>query len=297
MSKSPFLTLLKNVPAMTSIAKDGLSSAEFCGYVDTSSYTLNAVLSGSLFGGMPNNKVTVFAGDSGTGKTYLILSILRDWMAKNPTGVVVYADTESAVTNKMMEAQHLDISRVIKMEPDTIEQFRQSSISILDNYEAEGRTMPMIFVLDSLGNLSSVKEIQDIRDQKDTRDMTKAQLLRGTFRVLRLRLAKLGVAMIVANHTYAVVGCLTDDAHVVYASGETKPIDSVKVGDVVDTLLGPRPVTEVFQYDADETFTITFEDGLTITATPTHKFLTTTGEWVEAQNLRETDEIQIRPVA
>lgn len=206
MSKSFFNTLLKNVPAGASVASEGQSSAEFGGFVDTGSYPLNAALSGSLFGGIADNKITVFAGESSTGKSYFILSILHSWMKANPDGSVIYFDTESAITNAMLSDHGLDLDRIVKVEPETIEQFRQSAVAILDNYEKSGSKAPIFMVLDSLGNLSSAKEVQDIRDQKDSRDMTKAQLIRGTFRVLRLRLAKLKVPMIVANHTYQVVG-------------------------------------------------------------------------------------------
>lgn len=205
MSKSFYNMLLKNVPASSSVAIDGTSSAEFGRFIDTGSYTLNAALSGTLFGGMPDNKITVLAGESGTGKSFFILGILQSWMKQNPTGTVIYCDTESAITNNMMTERGLDLTRIVKMEPETIEQFRQSAAAILDNYEESKSKDPLIMVLDSLGNLSSLKEVTDIRDQKDSRDMTKAQLIRGTFRVLRLRLAKLAVPMIVANHTYAVV--------------------------------------------------------------------------------------------
>jgi len=64
----------------------------------------------------------------------------------------------------------------------------------------------MLFVLDSLGNLSTDKEMQDIADGKDTRDMTRAQLVRGAFRVLTLKLGKAKVPLIVTNHVYDVVG-------------------------------------------------------------------------------------------
>ncbi len=52
----------------TSIAADGMSAGEFSGFVDTGSYALNAVLSGSIYGGIADNKVTGFAGESSTGK-------------------------------------------------------------------------------------------------------------------------------------------------------------------------------------------------------------------------------------
>jgi hypothetical protein len=63
-----------------------------------------------------------------------------------------------------------------------------------------------MFFLDSLGMLSTSKEMEDTAEGKDTRDMTRAQLVRGAFRVLSLKLAKLGVAMVVTNHTYSAVG-------------------------------------------------------------------------------------------
>ena len=227
MAKSFFNTLLKNVPAEATVASEGKSSAEFGKFFDTGSYTLNAAMSGSLLGGIADNKISVFAGESSTGKTYFILGILRSWMKANPTGNVVYFDTESAVTNQMLLDHDLDLDRVAKVEPETIEQFRQSALAILDNYAESGTKTPLIMVLDSLGNLSSIKEVQDIRDQKDSRDMTKAQLLRGTFRVLRLRLAKLAVPMLVANHTYAVVGAYVPTKAMSGGAGLTYVSDSI----------------------------------------------------------------------
>ena len=56
----------------TSIMADGQGASEYGGTIDTGSYMLNAVLSGSIYGGVPNNKVTAFAGESATGKLSLI---------------------------------------------------------------------------------------------------------------------------------------------------------------------------------------------------------------------------------
>ena len=130
-----FRTLIKDLPAMTTIAADGLSSSEFDGYINTGSYTLNAALSGSLFGGMPNNKITVFAGDPATGKTFFVLGVIKQWMEDNPDGGVIYFDTESAVTNQMLSERGIDLTRLVKSEPETIEQFRQTALQILDRYE------------------------------------------------------------------------------------------------------------------------------------------------------------------
>ena len=71
-----FRNLIKEIEDEdTTLASDGGGSAEFGGFIDTGSYALNAVLSGSLFGGVPDNKVTAFAGESATGKTYFVLGV------------------------------------------------------------------------------------------------------------------------------------------------------------------------------------------------------------------------------
>jgi RecA/RadA recombinase len=73
-------------------------------------------------------------------------------------------------------------------------------------YEKSPDRPPMMFILDSLGLLSTEKEVADTTEGKDVRDMTKSQLIKGAFRVLTLKLAKIGVPMIVTNHVYEVIG-------------------------------------------------------------------------------------------
>ena len=192
----------------TSIAADGAGSAEFGGFIDTGSYILNAVLSGSIYGGIPDNKITAFAGESATGKTYFVLGVVRAFLDKNPEGAVVYYDTEAAVTRGMMEARGIDTNRVIIAEPDTIQKFRTHALKMLEAYDKHplGKRPPMMMVLDSLGLLSTTKEMEDSTEGKETRDMTKAQTIKAAFRVLTLKLAKVKVPMLVTNHVYEMVG-------------------------------------------------------------------------------------------
>lgn len=190
----------------TNIAADGTGSSEFTGTIDTGSYILNAVLSGSIYGGVPNNKITAFAGESATGKTFFVLGILKRFLDDNPTGGIVYYDTEAAVTKVMMEQRGIDTSRVIIAEPDTIQKFRTHALKVIESYENQKNAPPMMFVLDSLGMLSTSKEMTDTAAGSDTRDMTKAQVIKATFRVLTLKLAKIKVPMLVTNHVYDVVG-------------------------------------------------------------------------------------------
>ena len=192
----------------TVIEADGTGSAEYTGSIDTGSYILNAALSGSLNGGVPNNKVTAFAGESATGKTFFVLGVIQNFLKNNPDAGVVYYDTEAAVTKEMMESRGIDTKRVILAEPDTIQNFRTHALNVIDNYSKQpvDRRPPMMFVLDSLGLLSTTKEMEDTADGKETRDMTKAQVIKATFRVLTLKLAKVKIPMLVTNHVYDVVG-------------------------------------------------------------------------------------------
>lgn len=192
----------------TKILSDGGASAEYSGCIDTGSYALNAVLSGSIYGGVPNNKVTAFAGESSTGKTFFVLGIVKQFLDANPEGGVIYFDTEAAVTKQMMESRGVDTKRVVISEPDTIQKFRHTALQIIEKYQAqpEAKRKPMIMVLDSLGQLSSTKEMEDTAEGKETKDMTKSAILKATFRVLNLKLAKIGVPLLVTNHVYDVVG-------------------------------------------------------------------------------------------
>jgi RecA/RadA recombinase len=192
----------------TKILADGTASAEYSGCIDTGSYALNALLSGSIYGGVPNNKVTAFAGESATGKTFFVLGVVKQFLDDNPEGGVIYFDTEAAVTKAMMESRGVDTKRVVISEPDTIQKFRHTALQIIEKYSAqpEAKRKPMMMVLDSMGQLSSTKEMEDTAEGKETKDMTKSATLKATFRVLNLKLAKINVPLIVTNHVYDVVG-------------------------------------------------------------------------------------------
>ena len=176
--------------------------------VDTGSYILNALISGSVFGGVSGNKITAIAGETSTGKTYFSLAIVKNFLDKHPDGGVMYFDTESAITKGLLESRAIDLERVGIINVVTIEQFRNRALTVIDKYLGldEKDRKPMMFVLDSLGMLSTEKEIRDALDDKNVRDMTKSQLVKGAFRMLTLKLGQANVPLIVTNHTYDVIG-------------------------------------------------------------------------------------------
>ena len=191
-----------------SIVSEGVAAGDITSYVDTGSYIFNALVSGSLFGGLPSNKVTALAGESSTGKTFFALSVVRNFLRDNPTGGCIYFESESAISREMIEERGIDSNRMIMMPVATIEEFRTQACRILDKYmkEPKEERVPMLFVLDSLGMLSTSKEMEDIANDKQVRDMTKSQLIKGAFRVLTLKLGQANVPMVVTNHTYDVIG-------------------------------------------------------------------------------------------
>lgn len=215
-----FLTDMVKGIDNTSLLSDGGNSSEFSGSIDTGSYILNAAISGSIYGGVPNNKISAFAGESATGKTFFVLGVLKQFLADNPTGGVIYFDTEAAVTRQMMDDRGIDTKRVVISEPSSIEEFRTNATRILTSYIDQGKEAPpMMMVLDSLGMLSSAKELADTESGSDKRDMTKSQLLRGTFRVLSLKLAKANVPLLVTNHVYDVIGAYIPTKEISGGSG------------------------------------------------------------------------------
>ncbi len=177
-------------------------------YVDTGSYIFNGLISGSIFGGVSNNKITAIAGESSTGKTFFSLAVVKNFLDSNPDGYCLYFDTEAAVNKSLLTSRGIDLDRLVVVNVVTIEEFRTKALKAVDIYlktNIEDRK-PCMFVLDSLGMLSTEKEIKDALDDKQVRDMTKSQLVKGAFRMLTLKLGQANIPLIVTNHTYDVIG-------------------------------------------------------------------------------------------
>ena len=177
-------------------------------YLDSGCYILNALVSGSIYGGFSGNKITAIAGESSTGKTFFSLSVVRNFLDSDPNAIVIYFDTESAITKSLLSDRNIDTNRVVVMNVVTIEEFRTKALQVVDKYIKidKDERQPMMFVLDSLGMLSTEKEITDALADKNIRDMTRSQLTKGAFRMLTLKLGQAGVPLIVTNHTYDVIG-------------------------------------------------------------------------------------------
>ena len=192
------------------LVSDGVEAGDVDSFIDTGSYIFNALLSGSIHGGLPSNKITALAGESATGKTFFLMGIVKNFLDKNPDAGVLYFESESAITQQMVVDRGIDPQRMVMIPVTTVQEFRTQAIKVLDSYLAknEADRKPMMMCLDSLGMLSTTKEVEDTSDGKETRDMTRAQVLKAAFRVLTLKLGRAKVPMVVTNHTYDSMGSM-----------------------------------------------------------------------------------------
>ena len=192
------------------LAADGVEAGDVNSYIDTGSYIFNALLSGSLHGGLPSNKITALAGESATGKTYFAMGIVKTFLDADPEAGVIYFESESAITKELIVSRSIDADRMEIFPVSNVQEFRHSVLRILDSYleQNEADRKPLFLCLDSLGMLSTTKEMEDTSQGKETRDMSRAQILKAAFRVMTLKLGRAKVPMLVTNHTYDVIGSM-----------------------------------------------------------------------------------------
>ena len=183
---------------------DKSTISEIDHYIPTGNFHLNACLTGSLFGGYPNNRAVALAGPSGTGKTYLILNAIKQ--AQKQGYSIVFYDSENAVDKSLVEKFGID-PKTFRYEPcNTVQEFRSSVTAITDvliEQKKKGIALPKIMVvLDSAGNLATQKEIDDAKTGSSKADMTRAKLLKSTFRIIMTQFGICKIPFLFTNHTY-----------------------------------------------------------------------------------------------
>ena len=163
------------------LVSEGVEAGDVDSFIDTGSYIFNALLSGSIYGGLPANKITAVAGESATGKTFFVMGMVKSFLDANPNAGVLYFESESAITKQMVIDRGIDPNRMVILPVTTVQEFRTQAIRVLDDYlkQDEADRQPIMLCLDSLGMLSTTKEVDDTAEGKETRDMTRAQVLKS----------------------------------------------------------------------------------------------------------------------
>jgi RecA/RadA recombinase len=176
-------------------------------WIDTGCMALNAIISGSLYGGIPVGRITGFAGPQACGKTLMVNKIMANAQKKGMH--VVYFDTENALDKDTAENLGCDPSKIKHCPIEIIEECRNQMVKFLKTVVEKGLQGKVIIAIDSLGNLISAREAKIIEDGKDSADMgARAVSLKSMLRAITHAAAKANCPIIFTNHTYDNPGAL-----------------------------------------------------------------------------------------
>lgn len=258
---------------------------------------LNAAQSGALDGGFASG-LTVWAGPSKHFKTNFLLANLAAYLEKYSDAIAVFYDSEFGTPQGYFKSFGIDTSRILHVPITDVEQLKFDIMQLLQEIKRGDR---VFIAIDSIGNLASKKEVEDALEGSSKADMTRAKQLKSLFRMVTPHFTIKDIPCHVVNHTYmtqemyskAVVsgGCLVEGTPVMMFDGSLQAIESVKVGQMVSTLDGPKLVEktwtpETLEFGEPECYEIEFEDGTKVQCSNHHPFLID-GEWIDAEDLRE----------
>jgi RecA/RadA recombinase len=204
------ISMLKAGMAKAGFKLENLEEKDFgppSEWIHTGSYILNAQLSGSIFGGIPNTRITEFAGDPGTGKTFVCLNLVRE--AQRLGYTVIYIDTEGALPEKTdMVNIGVDFNKFIpETEIYTVAKLSNYVVNLIEQCEKlrdQGVQPKILIIVDSVGMLTTDKELEDTVKGHDASDMgLKAKQLKKFFTLTVRRLCSLSIPMVFTNHVYS----------------------------------------------------------------------------------------------
>ena len=262
---------------------------------------LNIAFSGKLDGGLTPG-LTIFAGESKSFKTMLALYCLKAYFNKYDDAICLMYDSEYGTTPEYLNAFGIDTSRIIHIPIEHVEQLKFDIVKRLEQVEKSDK----VFILvDSLGALASKKEVEDAIEEKSVADMSRAKAIRSLLRIITPHLTSKDIPCIVINHIYKTQemyskvvipgGCLLAGTKIKMYDDTEKNIEDIKVGELVKTLEGAKPVQYIWNPQTlvegnPECFEIEFDDGYKVICSDKHPFLTNKG-WVAAKDLTLEHEI------
>lgn len=171
-------------------------------WISTGSHSLNKVISGNVYKGIPRGRIVTLCGGSGVGKSYICGNIVRE--AQNTGWTVVYFDSENAIDAGFLGRIGVNVGEVIHIPVSTINELKFKAIDIMRKFTEQNPKEKLLIVIDSLGGLATEKELNDQIEERNTAmDMgLRAKQLRVLAKLFTIEVAKNQVAMVVTNHTY-----------------------------------------------------------------------------------------------
>ena len=231
------MSLIKSVDNTAEILAESVHS-NINEWIPTGNYILNACMSGNLFNAIPAGKIVTFAGPSGCGKSFLATNCCRE--AQKMDYIPIVLDSEGAYNADFVSKLGVDPNKMIIKQVSTILETSQFIANVLAKLQEQedktGHHDKIMFVLDSLGNLTTEKERDDTLKGDNKVDFNKAKDTKAMFRVNATPLAKLHVPMIVCNHVYQGVSFIpqtfqSSGSGIVYNASITIELSAAKLDD------------------------------------------------------------------
>ena len=174
-------------------------------WVSTGNYALNYLISGDFHKGIPLGKVTVFAGESGAGKSYICSGNLVK-NAQEQGIYVVLVDSENALDEKWLKALGVDTSeeKLLKLNMAMIDDVAKTITEFMKEYKAMEERPKVLFVVDSLGMLLTPTDVNQFEAGDLKGDMgRKPKALTALVRNCVNTFGSYNVGLVATNHTYA----------------------------------------------------------------------------------------------
>ena len=195
-------TITKTVPGLSAGFHDPTD------WVSTGNYALNYLISGDFFKGIPLGKVTVFAGESGSGKSYFAsANIVKH--AQEQGMFVILIDSENALDESWLQALGVDTGEdvLLKLNMSMIDDVAKTISEFMKEYKAiedEEERPKVLFVLDSLGMMLTPTDVDQFNKGDMKGDMgRKPKALTALVRNCVNMFGSYNVGMVATNHTYA----------------------------------------------------------------------------------------------
>ena len=189
----------KTNPYASFLNDSALSNVD--GWLDTGSMVLNGIVSGSLFGGIPKNRMTLLAGPSMTGKSFILQKILAN--AQKEGLIPVIFDSENAIDKDGAAALGLDVSKVKYVPVFSIEECRNTIYDFLMKVKEKGQEGKFIIAIDSLGNMESQLQIGRMTKNNVSADMgSRAKAMKTLLRTCTQLSGLTKTTILATNHIY-----------------------------------------------------------------------------------------------
>ena len=231
-------------------------------WISTGNYALNYLLSGDFRKGIPLGKVSVFAGESGAGKSYIVSgNIVKS--AQEQGIFVVLIDSENALDESWLHALGVETTedKILKLNMAMIDDVAKTISTFMSDYKdmAEEDRPKVLFVIDSLGMLMSPTELNQFEAGDMKGDMgRKAKALKALVTNCVNMFGSYNVGMVVTNHTYASQDMFDPDDKIsggsgfIYASSMVVAMKKLKLkedadGNKTSTVNGIRAACKVMK--------------------------------------------------